>query len=540
MAMLYKNEKDVSIAESLQYHCKCTKSESRMDRETKPYLKEMAASIEERHCDLTGRHRYLREKITTMERSIPALMAYNMWIAGKKCEDAPYCKIRDIMSRLSPDLDPTEKLLRNLKNAVKDLNKETTELHDKIIDADIKLEEADIELESVELANKEMDNHANDIENELRSYRGSSLHSIHSEDLICLTKIHELAKEELDLKNCITELEMKEALYAEQLDRLLASKEFQSISGNKGMLKRIQDLECNEKRMHCALQFYKNNIQQLKKELTRKRSDGPVNVTSPPTISNRIMREKSSKAENIKEKDSLPYKVSKNQRTEFSNEHKIVRKKGEKSVLKEKNGESCICSSKTKHESASLTKKSAKSSKKAQVLSPNECPLKSNYVPSSVPDTKIEKNKCKMACTSVLLHSKYSNGSTELKNPCSVNLPCDLPPHRIKSNCPTAPSNFSATSCNFCAPSTSCKKCHLPRNTNECVCNCKGKCAFGLSSAPCQCGVIPSCPLDKGYQPVARSSCLRESSSDSDEEYCECCSCGCEDTDENDSSCCCN
>lgn len=135
------------------------------------------------------------------------------------------------------------------------------------------MEETEIELESLELENKEMNDRVNEMEKEIRSYRSTSLHSIHSEDLICLTKIHQLAKDELELKNCITVLEEKETLYAEQLDRLLASKEFQNSSGNNKMLKRIQDLESNERRMHCALQFYKNNVQRLKKELVRKKSD---------------------------------------------------------------------------------------------------------------------------------------------------------------------------------------------------------------------------------------------------------------------------
>lgn len=130
-----------------------------------------------------------------------------------------------------------------------------------------------MELESIELANKEMDDEADKIEKEIRCYRSASLHSIDSDDVVCLTKIHQLAKDELELKNCITQLEEKEIFYVEKLDRLLASKEFQTISGNTRMLKRIKDLESNEKRMHCALQFYKNNVQQLKKELVRNKSD---------------------------------------------------------------------------------------------------------------------------------------------------------------------------------------------------------------------------------------------------------------------------
>lgn len=84
--------------------------------------------IKERRCDLLGRQKYLKEKITTMERSIPALIAYNMWMS-KNCDDAPYCKIRKIMKMFAPYPDQTEKLLESLKNAVKDLNNETEELH---------------------------------------------------------------------------------------------------------------------------------------------------------------------------------------------------------------------------------------------------------------------------------------------------------------------------------------------------------------------------------------------------------------------------
>lgn len=84
--------------------------------------------MEERRCDLLGRQKYLSDKITTMERSIPALIAYNMWMS-KKCDDAPYLKICKIMKKFAPYPDQTEKLLENLKNTVKELNSETEELH---------------------------------------------------------------------------------------------------------------------------------------------------------------------------------------------------------------------------------------------------------------------------------------------------------------------------------------------------------------------------------------------------------------------------
>ncbi|KAI4503121.1 hypothetical protein M0802_002165 [Mischocyttarus mexicanus] len=521
-----------------------------MNRQSKSNLEEIAASIEERHCDLTGRHRYLREKITTMERSIPAIMAYNMWISGKNCDDAPFCKIRQIMNKMSPDLDPTEKLLRNLRNTVKDLNKETTELHDKIIDADIKLEETEIELESIELENKEMNNQVDEIEKEIRSYKSTSLHSIHSEDLICLTKIHQLAKDELELKNCITVLEEKEALYAEQLDRLLASKEYQNISGNNKMLKRIQDLECNERRMHCALQFYKNNVQRLKKELVRKKSDSSINSTTPQTTHNQIARDKSPKKNEINENNEDKKTASSNkfkaQRTEIPNEQTGIKKKIKEEKLVSVNDENqeskkaCICPKKKTYEIDSTKNKSAKSLKNAQIIPSNVCPFKSNndeFLQQY--NERIKKDKCK-----ILSNSKHLHGSMAVKNPCSINLPCDLPPCAIlKSKCPTTPCNYKVMSNNSYDMSSSCKKCNLIRKKNECRCNCKGKCAFGLSGVPCRCGVVPSCPFDKGYQPIAKSLshlCINSSDSSDDDEYCECCSCGCENTDDNNSSCCCN
>lgn len=104
------------------------KSDTKTTEHHSPYFEDITTKMEERRCDLLGRHKYLKDKITTMERSIPALMAYNMWMS-KKCENAPYCKIREIMKKFAPYPDQTEKLLENLKNTVKNLNKETDELH---------------------------------------------------------------------------------------------------------------------------------------------------------------------------------------------------------------------------------------------------------------------------------------------------------------------------------------------------------------------------------------------------------------------------
>lgn len=78
---------------------------------------------------MAERQRYLKDKVSTMERSIPALMAFNMWMSGQKCKDASFCKIREIINTFSPDLDPTENLLQNLKKNVQDINQEIEELH---------------------------------------------------------------------------------------------------------------------------------------------------------------------------------------------------------------------------------------------------------------------------------------------------------------------------------------------------------------------------------------------------------------------------
>ncbi|XP_024868663.1 uncharacterized protein LOC112452609 isoform X1 [Temnothorax curvispinosus] len=201
-------------------------------------LANVASEIEERRCDLIGRHRELKNKVATMERSIPALMAYNMWMTERDCRDGPYNKVREIVNRFSPQPDPADRLLAELKSAVDGLHQETSQLHDKIIDADVKLEETGMELESLELANKEMEEKLTGLRNEVQRYNTPSLHSVHSEDLICLRKIRQLAEEELKLKNCISELESKEFMYRRQMGKLLSCKKFQRDSGK--MTERVQ------------------------------------------------------------------------------------------------------------------------------------------------------------------------------------------------------------------------------------------------------------------------------------------------------------
>lgn len=99
-------------------------------------------------------------------------------------------------------------------------------LQDKIIDADVKLEETGMELESLELVNKEMEEKLIGLRDEIQRYSAPSLHSIHSEDLICLRRIRQLAEEELKLKSCIRELEGKEFVYRRQMGKLLSCKKF--------------------------------------------------------------------------------------------------------------------------------------------------------------------------------------------------------------------------------------------------------------------------------------------------------------------------
>ncbi|XP_025264346.1 uncharacterized protein LOC105250451 [Camponotus floridanus] len=191
-------------------------------------LANVASEIDERRCNLIDRHKNLQGKITTMERSIPALMAYNLWITESRDHrrDVSCEKVREIVNKLSPQPDPADRLLAELKSTVDDLHRETAQLHNKIIDADVKLEETGMELESLELANKEIEERLIELRNEITRHSTPSLHSIHSDDLICLRKIRQLAEEELKLKNCIKELENKEIMYRREMNKLLSCNKF--------------------------------------------------------------------------------------------------------------------------------------------------------------------------------------------------------------------------------------------------------------------------------------------------------------------------
>lgn len=109
---------------------------------------------------------------------------------------------------------------------------------DKIIDADVKLEETAMELESLQLVNEEMGEKLVELQHEVQRRRTPSLHSIHSEDLVCLKKIHQLAEEEFKLKNYIDELKGKENTYRKQMNQLLSCKKFQR--DNAKLMERMQ------------------------------------------------------------------------------------------------------------------------------------------------------------------------------------------------------------------------------------------------------------------------------------------------------------
>lgn len=137
-------------------------------------------------------------------------------------------------------------------------------MQDKIIDADVKLEETGMELESLELANKEMEERLTELRNEMTRHSTPSLHSIHSDDLICLRKIRQLAEEELKLKNCIKELENKEITYKHQMSKLLSCKKFQRDS------RKMTEIERNSRRVWCPLKNRKHDVYATKRKYALK------------------------------------------------------------------------------------------------------------------------------------------------------------------------------------------------------------------------------------------------------------------------------
>ena len=100
-----------------------------------------------------------------------------------------------------------------------------------------------------------------------------SLHSIHSEDLVCLTKIRQLGEEERNIKCCIKQLEEKEMFYRKQMECLLTSKDFQNTLGGAQMAKRLKELEANDRKWRCTYQTQKYNMHQMKKKIIEKEQE---------------------------------------------------------------------------------------------------------------------------------------------------------------------------------------------------------------------------------------------------------------------------
>lgn len=132
------------------------------------------------------------------------------------------------------------------------------------------LEEKGMQLESLELSNNEMGNELKTLEKEIDAKATLSLHSIHSEDLICLSRIRQLGEEERSLKCCIRQLEEKEIAYRQQMEMLLISKDFPNSHGASQMSKRLQELEMSEKKLRCSYQTQKYNLHQMKKKILEK------------------------------------------------------------------------------------------------------------------------------------------------------------------------------------------------------------------------------------------------------------------------------
>lgn len=119
-----------------------------------------------------------------------------------------------------------------------------------------------MELESLELANKEMEEKLAELRKEIQKRSTPSLHSIHSEDMICLRKIRQHAEEELKLKNCIRELENKELLFRRQMGKLLSCKKFQRDSGKT---ERAQESKEIGRRQFNTIEDYTRNKYATKK-----------------------------------------------------------------------------------------------------------------------------------------------------------------------------------------------------------------------------------------------------------------------------------
>ncbi|XP_066595547.1 uncharacterized protein [Prorops nasuta] len=210
-----------------------------------PYLEDCTTRLEKMSSSLMGRENHLKDKITMMERSMPALIAHSMQMLMKNCANVPNCTSRQFIQQLVSGCNGTEKILQELKDQIQSILAELTELHNKIISTDIELEESKMRLCSLEMMNQEMDDVMMKLQKELDEDRKLSVSSIHSEDVVCISKIRQLAKEELDLKHNIEDLERKEFYFYDQINRLLMSQNAQSACKHKKKEK------CQRKKLPC-------------------------------------------------------------------------------------------------------------------------------------------------------------------------------------------------------------------------------------------------------------------------------------------------
>ncbi|XP_063981340.1 uncharacterized protein LOC135164674 isoform X2 [Diachasmimorpha longicaudata] len=191
-------------------------------------LEETVSQMEKRHGELTNRRRYLAEKIMTLEKAMPLLVANKFWKCGQR-DNTPCKKIQEFVDQLSPYPYPnfTDKLLKETNGKSQRLDEETKQLH---VEIDIKIEETGMELESLLLINNELDqkikfSESKAVEREQLASAFPDLHEIDPEDVACLGRIRQLVQQEIRLKNCISSLEDRETRMQNQLNRLLVAKE---------------------------------------------------------------------------------------------------------------------------------------------------------------------------------------------------------------------------------------------------------------------------------------------------------------------------
>ncbi|CAL7938551.1 unnamed protein product [Xylocopa violacea] len=381
-------------------------------------------------------------------------------------------------------------------------------IREKIIQADVKLEETGMELESLELANKEMNDILDNLEREVRDYTTPSLHSIHSEDLLCLSKIRRLAEEELNLKNCIKQLEQKETVFRQHMERLLISKEYQNVCDRRNITTScyIEDLECDGKRKYLLAKKclrHKRNDQCSKRkhrqqEAVVAQSDAIVSTTNK-NIENRDEETglDTLRMENIEKKTSwIPNWWANNQQPKSADSPVSMNAENnetEKTPNVEKEQKTNKWSKSSKLES-----KSARCHRLCFPPKYLRCILKKScgeeYVaPCNIPCVELVKS-------------------------------CTMANHGIQAGCkPFAPP------CEIC-PSLPCKDYTCP--VGDCTCNCKGKCSRGLSDTSCNCSEEPLDPLEEHQLTGTKQLLDLRRDEESEDEFCECCSCGCENSDE--------